>query len=937
MRRHVELAAVTAIALALGACASRKPGTPDNEPTLATLADREAPVRPDQGVKSSEDKAIAAYRSFLDASPQAPQRAQALRRLGDLEMDGADARAAGATANAAAVPDYRAAKAQYLAYLKAYPNDPSNDRVLYQLARAQEQDGELEAALKTLDRLVDFPRTIYRDEAQFRRGELLFTTRDYVRAEAAYTTVLLGDSGNPYRERALYMQGWSRFKQGRLEDALQSFFGVLDLKVANMRGDDLESLPLTRADRELVEDTFRVTSISLANLSGAQSIPPYITTSTRRSYEFRVYQQLGDFYLKQERIKDAADTYAEFARRVPLNEQAPVMQARVIDIYAAAGFQNQALQAKKDFVTRYAADGTYARESVAGWGRAQPLLKANLEDLARHYHAAAQKSHASADYQEAARWYRSEIASFPKDADAPRNNFLLAELLFEDKHFAEAQTEYEHTAYDYPQHERSADAGYAALLANAQQQKAQGDAAKRSALQREGVDSAVRFGQTFRTDPRTAAVLTNAAETLFKLGDGARAANVAQQVVDLVPPASEANRRTAWTVLGHSAFDSGQFEDAERAYAQVLALTPERDPTRTELTERLAASIYKQGEAARAAGHTRLAVTTFERVAATAPQSSVRATAQYDAAAALIELKDWPAATRSLEDFRRRYPDHPLQSQASAKLAAAYLEQKQWARAAGELERVAATDKDPQRARDALWQAAELQEKDGSPAARAAAVRDYERYAKQYPQPLDGALEARLRLAEIAQRDGNAARRLALMKEIQQTERSAGAARSDRTRAVGAQATLALAEPAYEAYRSVALVEPLQRQLKLKKTRMEEALKAYGAAADYGVASVTTAATYRTGAIYQDFAKALLASERPKLARAELEQYNVLLEEQAFPFEEKAAELHEINARRAATGVYDEWVRASYKALAALRPVRWGKEERGEGAIDAIR
>src|SRR6185369_11665857 len=213
--------------------------------------------------------------------------------------------------------------------------------------------------------------------------------------------------------------------------------------------------------------------------------------------------------------------------------------------------------------------------------------------------------------------------------------------------------------------------------------------------------------------------------------------------------------------------------------------------------------------------------------------------------------------------------------------------------------------------------------------------RDYERYAKQYPQPLDGALEARLRLAEIAQRDGNAARRLALMKEIQQTERSAGAARSDRTRAVGAQATLALAEPAYEAYRSVALVEPLQRQLKLKKTRMEEALKAYGAAADYGVASVTTAATYRTGAIYQDFAKALLASERPKLARAELEQYNVLLEEQAFPFEEKAAELHEINARRAATGVYDEWVRASYKALAALRPVRWGKEERGEGAIDA--
>ena len=43
-----------------------------------------------------------------------------------------------------------------------------------------------------------------------------------------------------------------------------------------------------------------------------------------------------------------------------------------------------------------------------------------------------------------------------------------------------------------------------------------------------------------------------------------------------------------------------------------------------------------------------------------------------------------------------------------------------------------------------------------------------------------------------------------------------------------------------------------------------------------------------------------MASERPKkLSKAELEQYNVLLEEQAFPFEEKAAELHEVNAHRA--------------------------------------
>src|SRR5437773_8429912 len=184
-----------------------------------------------------------------------------MRRLGDLEMDSADSKSDSGQAVASnGGPDYRAAVARYQDYLKTYPTDPGNDRVLYQLARAQEQGGDLETALKTLDQLVQaYPNTAYRDEAYFRRGELLFTARDYPKAEQAFATVLKGDSANPYHERSLYMHGWSVFKQGRLDDALHSFFGVLDLKVANRDGDDLDTLAgLSRADRELVEDTFRV-------------------------------------------------------------------------------------------------------------------------------------------------------------------------------------------------------------------------------------------------------------------------------------------------------------------------------------------------------------------------------------------------------------------------------------------------------------------------------------------------------------------------------------------------------------------------------------------------------------------------------------------------------------------------------------------------------
>ena len=919
----------------LCACASKRSGTPDNEPTLKTLASRQILVEKDAGVAGNEAQAIAAYRKFLDTAPLAPQRSEAMRRLGDLEMDSADS--SSASGQAANGPDYKAAIARYQDFLKTYPKDPGNDRVLYQLARAYEQGGELETALKTLDRLVqEYPKTAYRDEAHFRRGELLFTTRDYVKSEQAYATVLKGGTSNAYHERALYMQGWSLFKQGRLEDALHPFFGVLDLKVAGREGDgDLDSVSdLSRADRELVEDTFRVTSLCLENLQGAESIPAYIDSDARRSYEFRVYQQLGELYIRQDRTKDAADTFGLFARRQPLHAQAPVLQTRVIEIYQQAGFGGLALEAKKDYVSRYGVDSEFRRANPQGWERAQPLVKTHLAELARHHHASAQKSKSSADYQEAVRWYRTYITSFPTDPEAAQNNFLLAELLFEDARFAEASAEYEKTAYGYPKHAKSADAGYAALLAYAQQEK-RAAPAELPALQRSSVASALRFAREFTGDTRAGPVLTNAAEKLYALKDGEQASTVAKLVLALDPPAAPAQRRVAWTVVAHTAFERGAFDEAERGYGEVIALTPEKDPARNELVERQAASIYKQGEQARAADKPRDAVAHFTRVATVAPQSAVRATAQYDAAAALIGLKDWDAAARTLEDFRQRFPNHPLQGEVNGKLAVAYIEKGNWALAAGEFERLSATSKDPKVARDALWQAAELHEKAGS---RAPAAKTYERYLKQYPDPLEPAIEARWRLAVIAKADGNPAREFALMKEIFQADQRGGGARTNRTRYLGATAALALAEPLFSDYRKVALVEPLARQLKLKKAKMEEVLKAYAVASDYGVADVTTAATYQIAALYQDFGKALLSSQRPKkLSKAELEQYNVMLEEQAFPFEEKSTDLHEVNARRAADGIYDKWVKSSFAALRELRPLRYGKTERSEGVIDAIR
>jgi hypothetical protein len=131
--------------------------------------------------------------------------------------------------------------------------------------------------------------------------------------------------------------------------------------------------------------------------------------------------------------------------------------------------------------------------------------------------------------------------------------------------------------------------------------------------------------------------------------------------------------------------------------------------------------------------------------------------------------------------------------------------------------------------------------------------------------------------------------------------------------------------------------QPLAESLKRKKLLMENVLAAYARAAEYGVAEVTTAATFRLGEVYQRFSTDLMESERPSdLDDLALEQYELLLEEQAFPFEEKAIELYEANTARAADGIYDEWVKMSFAALAELLPARYAKVERSEDVVTAL-
>ncbi len=346
---------------------------------------------------------------------------------------------------------------------------------------------------------------------------------------------------------------------------------------------------------------------------------------------------------------------------------------------------------------------------------------------------------------------------------------------------------------------------------------------------------------------------------------------------------------------------------------------PAGDPLQAEAVERLAASVYRQAEARKAAGDLRGAVTEFLRVGVVAPTATSRAAAEFDAATLLAELGAWDEAATVLERFRREHAGHELEPRVTRDLATAYLNSGRPREAAAEYERIAATPAESTEVRRAArWQAAELCVANGDVAG---ARRNYAAYVSENPSPLAAAIEARQELARLAGAAGDAADRRRWLGELIAADASAGSERTARSQLLAADAALELARPLDAATRALRLTVPLDRSLALRKRSFEEALAAYARAEDYGIAPVATPATYAMAELYRDFGRALLASERPhELAGDELEQYDLLLEEQAFPFEEKAIALHERNARRAAGGTWDEWVRASYAALAQMAP-----------------
>lgn len=893
------------------------------------------------------------YSALLPLLDDPEKQLKVLHRLADLKLQKGELLMA-----EHAKDELDIAISAYLGLLEKYPQRTKNDEVLYQLAKTYELKGEAEKHLTTLTRLVtEYPETRYLAEVQFRRGEILFAWSEYALAQEAFDAVSK-TKNETFLSNAYYMLGWSMFKQNDYDDALLMFSKVLD-RIFSQHSDVIIS-DLTHVEAHqatLVNDLLRVMGLSFSYLDGAQSLAVLFDRIGARHYEVMIYAHYSRLLIEKELFTNAIDVYRAYIHRHPMNLWAARFHIHIIDTLDKANFRASIYDEKVRFVQSFGLNTkfwhyhqgnpteipAYAVSDHLAFSRQYlEIFLIELADISYIKGQQAEKKRIKGakvpsqamtkHFAQSGRYNQQFIDTFPDHSLVAKRLFLLAESEFKLQHWLNAIRAFERAGYQYPDFSDASEAAYAVVLAYTKLSQTWAELSPEHLAEWQHAEQVnrLRFVAFHAKDARAVDVLFVALRYQFLHKHYVFALNNADKLIHWVteqgtPRASKFQRQESYLIKAHSLYALMRYQEAENAYQHALLNLNKQDERRLALVENLAASVYKQAEILLNDDKKDEAIQQLLRVGLVAPRSTLRQNASYDAANYLLELKKWPEAIGVLTDFRTRYPQHALIDSLPAKLALAYRETEQWSFAADELKRMAALANTAQEKQDISFIVAELYDKADN---LSNAIRSYRYYANTYPAPADVYMEAANRLAELyVETNVPLKRRFWLAKQMKKVD-ALGDKADDRMRYLAARASSVLANDAYIQYRAINLSLPLDKSLTRKTKALENALAAYQKTASYGISEFSTEAGFRMAGLYSHLSQALMASDRPdNLNELELEQYDILLEEQVYPFEDSAIDIHEQNASRAWDGLYDKWVKKSFSELRALLPGRYAKDE----------
>ncbi|MGP9800348.1 tetratricopeptide repeat protein [Rheinheimera sp. NSM] len=893
-----------------------------------------------QDVAVTEQQLDSLYQQILALQPEPQTRQKILYRLSQMHTNQLERAELPPDAEQAALQQL---VSRYRQLLNDYPQDPNNELIRYQLARSYDLLGQQQACLEQLNILLQqYPDSGFAAEAWFRKADIHYSQGDYDAALPAFLAVLNG-SDVALAQHGRYMAGWSYFKLQQFEQADEQFLQVLDQSYSELLLTEQQ-----QPQQSLREEVLRTLSISLSYQQQGESLQALLKRVRYQRGErplmllAELYQGLAEFLASKDLIAASLDTYRLFIADYPHNLTAARFQLHIIQHYLAHADAEQALSAQQHYIGLFGPQSEFwrraGREELA---EVQPQLLQYLDYFARKQYAAAgampADTAAPAFAAVSGLWLQMlAVLQDPllQQATAPGYSVADIRYLLAESYAGAAMTEQALTLYT--------ELGYGPALTDASLFTAQDAAYKALLLSTElaalSEANALRLWQqqsdfvaTHSSHPAAQQVALQQLQQRYNEQDYYGVLTHSNSVIQWPRAAQSRPELVQEAQFLHSQSELALQQYAAAEHSISMLLTQQLDKERRSLlTGQLASAIYQQAQQADAT--TEAVQSHLQRLLTLLPDSAYHEAAAYQQISLLLSAKSWAAAIPLLTAFIQRYPQTERGIAAKAQLLDSYERSEQWDKAAGELTKLATSATEPAQQREALYLAAQYYQRSGD---TAKALDNWRSYANRYPQPHLLAQEARYQLVQLYQTQKDLYRQNFWRDKIAAFEQQFANEGNERTQQLAAQALLELGRHESGLFAAVRLAHPLAQSLKKKRLHMADAIKRYEQSMQYGIAGLLSEAQFRVAELYQQMAKALLDSDRPKgLDELALEEYELLLEEQAYPFEEQAIAIYQQNTRLTQQQLWDDWIRQSFTRLAVLLPAKFNKTEAYAGVAD---
>ncbi|MFH1263356.1 MAG: tetratricopeptide repeat protein [Pseudomonadota bacterium] len=841
------------------------------------------------------------------------------------------------------------------------------DEVMFLAGFHATEVGDSQALGYFKELVARFPKSKFRLDSYMEIGDLEFMARRFDEAIAAFNIVLKEPS--KLYNFALYKLSWCFYNQGKINPATQ----VMQKVVRSSKG--------IRGELELRDEALKDLVIFYSDLGLIDEAQQYFVSIGEPEYAKKVLQKLSNIYFEQARYDKAIATIRRLMAIEPFGAERPKYHSKLVDCYDKSQDLTHAMSEMEEFISMYDKNSIWYRQANDPEMREYAYERSEVyaRFIPKKYHELSQQTAKtdpakSAGYTRAAlNYYWKYLDRFGDHKNAYENRYLYADLLFKNKMYAQAVTEFDRVAKADKNGKRRKEAlvgemdaltelekvYYKNLETKGIKQKDNYEPLFLSVYAQRLIEVDEAYIGSFPQDPRVPDIALQRSQLLYNYNQFSRASDGFFGIVKKYPqsPASHTARdlildiyniRKDWENLGKWA----ETFLADKSYATA--------ETRAKLLELIQGSIFQKAKVTEDKKEYVAAAEMFEKLAIKYPDSKYADKALFNAAIDYINADASEKAMGTSNRFLRKYPDSEMVSKLALALATYFDDKLDYAHAAQYYELLAEKDPKGKYAADALFNAGTYEE---NLREYPRALASYETHLKRYPNSKDSA-EIAFSIALIHEKQRHWTDAIAAFKDfprrhssrrarvieayyrlgqaLGKTKDEAGETRAYQSAVYvhrqyaadpevkgaglyAAKAALELTKPMLADFREIRLRMPqaaLTRAIEQKALLLKKLRDRYLDIINFGDPEMGVAALHHVGVIYQEFSQALFNAPVPKkLTPEEVQMYQQELTNRAAPIEEKAVEAYEKAIKKAfELEVFNEWALKSYAALTEFKP-----------------